>query len=102
VSVRERTQVQALSRSEASGAQVQEQGECYNPCAECPIQRESRAHPKDETMIEDHTNDIRALRERVARVGEYLHLEAKRAEVAPLRHDRSNSGSGTTLPLRSP
>ncbi|MEN6430295.1 MAG: peptide chain release factor 2 [Coriobacteriales bacterium] len=35
-------------------------------------------------MIEDHTNDIRALRERVARVGEYLHLEAKRAEVASL------------------
>ncbi|TDB38808.1 MAG: peptide chain release factor 2 [Actinobacteria bacterium] len=35
-------------------------------------------------MIEDRTQQIQAMRERVARIGEYLHLDAKRAEVASL------------------
>ncbi|PKQ37463.1 MAG: peptide chain release factor 2 [Actinobacteria bacterium HGW-Actinobacteria-1] len=35
-------------------------------------------------MIEDRTQQIQAMRERVTRIGEYLHLDAKRAEVASL------------------
>ncbi len=35
-------------------------------------------------MIEDRTQQIQAMRERVARIAEYLHLDAKRAEVASL------------------
>ncbi len=35
-------------------------------------------------MITDRTNDIAALRERLSRIEEYLHLEAKRAEIAAL------------------
>lgn len=35
-------------------------------------------------MIEDLTPDIRALQERVTEIGSYLHLEAKRAELASL------------------
>jgi peptide chain release factor 2 len=35
-------------------------------------------------MIEDRTSQIAALRERVERIAEYLHLDAKRAELAAL------------------
>jgi peptide chain release factor 2 len=35
-------------------------------------------------MIEDRTADIQVLRERVARIAEYLHLDAKRADLAAL------------------
>lgn len=35
-------------------------------------------------MITDRSNDITALRGRVERMGEYLHLEAKRSEIASL------------------
>ncbi|MDO8880907.1 MAG: peptide chain release factor 2 [Coriobacteriia bacterium] len=35
-------------------------------------------------MIEDRTADIQVLRERVARIAEYLHLEEKRADLAAL------------------
>ncbi len=35
-------------------------------------------------MIEDRSQDIAALRTRVARIAEYLHLDSKRAEVAKL------------------
>jgi len=35
-------------------------------------------------MIEDRSSDIQALRERVARIAEYLHLDAKRADLAAL------------------
>ena len=35
-------------------------------------------------MIEDRSQDVAALRTRVARIAEYLHLDAKRAEVARL------------------
>ncbi|MDP2299147.1 MAG: PCRF domain-containing protein, partial [Actinomycetota bacterium] len=35
-------------------------------------------------MIEDRTSDIEVLRERVARIAEYLHLEEKRADLAVL------------------
>ena len=35
-------------------------------------------------MIEDRTDQIIAMRERVQRIGEYLHLDAKRADVAVL------------------
>ncbi|MDZ4166845.1 MAG: peptide chain release factor 2 [Coriobacteriia bacterium] len=35
-------------------------------------------------MIEDRTADIQVLRERVARIAEYLHLEEKRADLAVL------------------
>jgi peptide chain release factor 2 len=40
-------------------------------------------------MIEDRTQDISALRTRIIRVGEYLHLDAKRAEVAKLEERAS-------------
>jgi len=35
-------------------------------------------------MIEDRSQDVAALRTRVARIAEYLHLDSKRAEVAKL------------------
>ncbi|HSQ22578.1 MAG TPA: peptide chain release factor 2 [Coriobacteriia bacterium] len=35
-------------------------------------------------MIEDRTSDIETLRERVARIAEYLHIDAKRADLAAL------------------
>ncbi len=35
-------------------------------------------------MIQDFTSDISALRERIARIAEYLHLDAKRADLATL------------------
>ncbi|MBA4370946.1 MAG: peptide chain release factor 2 [Coriobacteriaceae bacterium] len=35
-------------------------------------------------MIEDRSQDIRTLAERVKRIGEYLHVDAKRAEIATL------------------
>ena len=35
-------------------------------------------------MIENRATDIAELRDRIARIGEYLHLDAKRAEVAAL------------------
>ena len=35
-------------------------------------------------MIEDRTSDIQALRVRVARIAEYLHLDAKRTDLAAL------------------
>jgi|GEM_PF-5777688 len=35
-------------------------------------------------MIEDRTSDIQVLRERVARIAEYLHLDAERADLAAL------------------
>jgi peptide chain release factor 2 len=35
-------------------------------------------------MIEDRTPEIQALRERVARIAEYLHLDAKRADLVAL------------------
>ncbi|MGB4592750.1 MAG: peptide chain release factor 2 [Coriobacteriia bacterium] len=43
-------------------------------------------------MIQDRSNDIATLRERVARIGEYLHLDAKRAEVAALEGKSSEPG----------
>ena len=43
-------------------------------------------------MIQDRTNDIAELRVRVARIGEYLHLDAKRDEVASLEAKAAEPG----------
>lgn len=43
-------------------------------------------------MIEDHTPEIQALRERIARIAEYLHLDAKRGELATLEEKASEPG----------
>lgn len=43
-------------------------------------------------MIEDRTEDIIAMRARVERIGEYLHLDAKRDEVAALEAQAAEPG----------
>lgn len=43
-------------------------------------------------MIEDRTQEIQAMRERVVRISEYLHLDAKRAEVAALEEKAAEPG----------
>ncbi|MBU4555709.1 MAG: PCRF domain-containing protein, partial [Actinobacteria bacterium] len=43
-------------------------------------------------MITDRTNDIAAVRQRVDHMAEYLHLEAKRAEVALLEDKTAQPG----------
>lgn len=43
-------------------------------------------------MIEDRSNDIAAMRERVGRIAEYLHLDAKRAEVESLEAKAAEPG----------
>ncbi|MBN1192273.1 MAG: peptide chain release factor 2 [Coriobacteriia bacterium] len=43
-------------------------------------------------MIEDRSADIQLLRERVAHIGEYLHLDSKRAELASLEAKSSDPG----------
>lgn len=43
-------------------------------------------------MIQDRTNEIAELRVRVTRIGEYLHLDAKRAEVANLEAKAAEPG----------
>lgn len=42
--------------------------------------------------IEDRSQQIEEMRERVARIGEYLHLDAKRAEVASLEEQAAEPG----------
>lgn len=43
-------------------------------------------------MIDDKSSDIQALRERVAHIAEYLHLDAKRADLATLEATSSEPG----------
>jgi peptide chain release factor 2 len=43
-------------------------------------------------MIEDRTSDIQALRERVLHIGEYLHLDSKRVELASLEAKSAEPG----------
>jgi peptide chain release factor 2 len=43
-------------------------------------------------MIEDRTQQIEAMRVRVVRIGEYLHLDAKRAEVSALEDRAAEPG----------
>lgn len=43
-------------------------------------------------MIEDRTQDIAAMRDRVSRMSEYLHLEAKREEIAQLEERAAAPG----------
>ncbi len=43
-------------------------------------------------MIEDRTQQIQAMRERVTRIDEYLHLDAKRAEVEALDERAASPG----------
>lgn len=43
-------------------------------------------------MAEDRTTEITVVRERVTRIGEYLHLDAKRAEVAALEAKAAEPG----------
>lgn len=43
-------------------------------------------------MIEDRTSDIQVLRERVSHIAEYLHLDAKRAELAALEARAAEPG----------
>jgi len=43
-------------------------------------------------MVEDRTADIAAARERAMRIGQYLHLDAKRAEVASLEEKAAEPG----------
>jgi peptide chain release factor 2 len=43
-------------------------------------------------MIEDRTSDIQALRERVAHIAEYLHLDSKRTELAALNERTGEPG----------
>jgi peptide chain release factor 2 len=43
-------------------------------------------------MVEDRTADIAAMRARVERIGEYLHLDAKRAEAAGLEEKAAEPG----------
>jgi len=43
-------------------------------------------------MVEDRTQDIAAMRSRVERIGEYLHLDAKRAEASALEEQAAAPG----------
>jgi peptide chain release factor 2 len=43
-------------------------------------------------MIEDRTHDIEQMRERVTRIGEYLHLDEKRARVESLEKESAGPG----------
>jgi peptide chain release factor 2 len=43
-------------------------------------------------MVEDRSQDIAAMSARVVRIGEYLHLDAKRADVAALEEKAGEPG----------
>src|SRR5574340_910162 len=43
-------------------------------------------------MIEDRTQDVQAMRERVAKIADYLHLDAKRTELAALEERAAAPG----------